>query len=237
MSDLSKAREDLVIANRVLANEGVLDAFGHVSVRHPEQPDRFIMSWARSPELIEDGDLLEFTLDGTLIGEDDRMPYIERFIHGAVYEARPDAMAVCHSHTLEILPFSISKTVKLRPVVHTGAIVGREVPVWDIAPEFGSNTDLLVRNMAHGRSLAKALGSGSLALMRGHGCVVAQENVFKMIMASVNMKKNAQVQLAAAQLGGDIIPLSEGEIRTNIESTTGASGGRQWEYWKRRAGL
>src|SRR5438067_6062720 len=104
MSTLREWREELVVANRVLANEGILDAFGHVSVRHPEQADRYIMPWARSPELVEEGDLLEFALDGTVLSKDGRMPYIERFIHAAVYEARSDVNAICHSHTLSVLP-------------------------------------------------------------------------------------------------------------------------------------
>ncbi|HLY65555.1 MAG TPA: class II aldolase/adducin family protein [Chloroflexota bacterium] len=223
-------------ANRILAHEGILDAFGHVSIRYPEHPDRFIMAWARSPELIEDGDLLEFALDGTLLERDERLPYIERFIHGAIYEARPDVMAVCHNHTLSVLPFSISKSVRLRPVIHSAAILGGEVPVWNIADEFGSNTDLLVRTMEQGRSLSRTLGAGPLALMRGHGSVVAGSSLFHLAMACVNMDKNAQTQLHAQQLGGDIIPLSQGEIDIHSAMVSSPSGNRAWEYWKRRAG-
>jgi len=237
VSALSEARQDVVAANRILANEGILDAFGHVSIRHPEHPDRYLMAWARSPELIEDGDLLEFALDGTLLQPDERMPYTERFIHGAVYEARPEVTAICHSHTLSILPFSISTTAKLRPVIHTAAVLGGEAPVWDIATEFGSNTDLLVRNMDHARSLSRTLGQRPIALMRGHGCVVAAESPYKLLMTCINMEKNARVQLHAAELGGEVTPLSPGEIQRNAEMTTGASGIRAWEYWKRRAGL
>jgi ribulose-5-phosphate 4-epimerase/fuculose-1-phosphate aldolase len=237
MSELSKAREDLVIANRVLANEGILDAFGHVSVRHPEHPDRYIMSWARSPELIEDSDLLEFALDGTVLSKDDRFPYLERFIHGAIYEARPDVCAVCHNHTLSILPFSISRNVRLRPVIHTAASLGGEVPVWDIADEFGSATDLLVRDMEQGRSLSRALGQGPIALMRGHGSVVAGADLFGVIGTCIGMDKNAKAQLLAQQLGGDIVPLSQGEIEVVVQRTSGPASARAWEYWKRRAGV
>src|SRR6185503_284201 len=151
MTDLQTARQQLVIANRVLANEGILDAFGHVTVRHPEQADRLFMAWARAPALVEEDDLIEFTLDGTPIDARGRVAYLERFIHGALYEQRPEVMAVCHNHTLSILPFSISKTTRLRSVIHAGAVLGGEVPVWDIADEFGANTNMLVINMEQGR--------------------------------------------------------------------------------------
>ena len=213
MSGLATAREDLVAGNRILAHEGILDAFGHVSIRHPEHADRYLMSWARSPELIEDGDLIEFALDGTPLEDvGGRMPYLERFIHGAIYEARPDVMAVCHSHTASVLPFSISTEARLSPVIHTGAALGGDVPVWNIADEFGSETDLLVRDMAQGRSLSRTLGSGPLTLMRGHGCAVTGASIFQMIMTCMSMDKNARVQLEAMRLGG-VIPLSKGENR------------------------
>src|SRR5918912_8967 len=182
---------DLVIANRVLAREGILDAYGHVSMRHPERPDRYIMAWARSPELIEEEDLIEFSLDGTSFDAAGRAPYLERFIHGAIYEQRADVMAICHNHTLSILPFSISRSVKLQPVIHTGRVLGGEVPVWDIADEFGASTNLLVMSMEQGRSLARAVGDGRIALMRGHGCAVVAADVPGGVAACIAMDKNA----------------------------------------------
>src|SRR5215469_5028532 len=125
---VSDVRRDVVIANRLLAREGILDAYGHVSVRHPDDPRRFIMSWARSPELIEADDLLEFDADGEPLDAGGRHPYQERFIHAAIFAARPDIMAVCHNHTASILPFSISRTVRLRAVIHTAAVIGGAVP-------------------------------------------------------------------------------------------------------------
>jgi HCOMODA/2-hydroxy-3-carboxy-muconic semialdehyde decarboxylase len=229
---------DLVIANRVLAHEGILDAFGHVSIRHPERPDRFVMAWARSPELIEEDDLIEFSLDGQSFDPRGRAPYLERFIHGAIYEQRPDVMAVCHNHTLSILPFSISRSVRLRAVIHTGRVVGDEVPVWDIADEFGSSTNLLVINMDQGRSLARTLGAGRIALMRGHGSVVVASDVPGVVAACIAMDKNAQVQLQALHLGGEIIPLAPGEIaRPPAPSEGPPMPDRAWEYWQRRAGF
>src|SRR5437660_10447152 len=207
---LEDVRRDLVKANRILSHEGILDAFGHVSARHPERTDRFLLSWARAPELIEEADLMEFALDGTAL-DDPRPAYLERFIHGAIYAERPDVMAVCHNHTLSILPFSISKSVKLRPVVHTASVLGGEVPVWDIADEFGSDTNLLVVNMEQGRSLARAVGQGRLALMRGHGSVVVGATVPQVVSACMSMDKNAQVQMQALHMG-EITPLAPGEI-------------------------
>jgi ribulose-5-phosphate 4-epimerase/fuculose-1-phosphate aldolase len=235
-ADTQTSRRDLVIANRVLAREGILDAFGHVSVRHPERPDHYLLAWARSPELVEDADLIEFALDGTPIDAHGRAPYLERFIHGALYEQRPDVMAVCHNHTLSILPFSISKTVKLRPVIHTASVLGGEVPVWDIADEFGSNTNLLVVNMEQGRSLARALGQGRLALMRGHGSVVVGATVPQVVSACMSMDKNAQVQLQALHLG-EITPLAPGEITRQPVPAGVQLPDRAWEYFQRRAGF
>jgi ribulose-5-phosphate 4-epimerase/fuculose-1-phosphate aldolase len=234
VSALAEARQDLVAANRILAREGILDAYGHVSVRDPEHPDRYILSRARSPELVDDTDLFEFALDGTPLQEMSGPPYVERFIHGAVYEARPEVMAVCHNHLISILPFSISTDTKLRPVIHSGRSLGRaEVPVWDIAEESGPETDLLVRNMDQGRSLSRTLGDGAVALMRGHGSVVAGGSASQVVQACVSMDRNARVQMEALRLGG-IVPLSEGEIAHAGRRL--ASDNRAWEYWKRRAG-
>jgi ribulose-5-phosphate 4-epimerase/fuculose-1-phosphate aldolase len=237
MSGLDAARRDLVLANRILAKEGILDAFGHVSIRHPDHADRFIMAWARAPELIDDADLLEFTLDGTKLAHSDRVPYLERFIHGALYESRSDVMAACHNHTLSILPFSISKSVRLRPVIHTGHVLGGEVPVWDIADEFGSETNMLVINMEQGRSLARTVGQGRLALMRGHGSVVVGNDVPAVVSACMNMDKNARVQIQAMQLG-DYIPLAPGELNRPWVAPTGPPlPDRAWELLVRRAGF
>jgi ribulose-5-phosphate 4-epimerase/fuculose-1-phosphate aldolase len=237
MHALQTARGDLVKANRILAREGILDAFGHVTVRHPERADCFLMAWARAPELIEDADLMEFALDGTPLAGSVRVPYLERFIHAAIYAQRPEVMAICHNHTLSILPFSISKTARLRPVLHTAAVLGGEVPVWDIADEFGAATNLLVVNMDQGRSLARTVGQGRIALMRGHGSVVVGPDVPGVVSACMNMDKNARVQLAAMQLG-ELIPLAPGEItRPWVASGETPLPDRAWEAMVRRAGF
>ena len=153
MSDLEGILRQLVIANRILANEDVVDAYGHVSVRHPDHSDRYLLARSVAPELVQRGDIVEFALDGTPTGEEKRALYLERFIHGAIYEARPDVMAVVHAHAEAVLPFTVTRT-PLRPVIHSGNFMGAEVPVWDIADRFG-DTNLLVANMAQGRDLAR----------------------------------------------------------------------------------
>lgn len=226
--------DDLVAANRILAHEQILDAYGHVSVRHPERPDRFLLSRARAPELIEADDLLEHTLDGEPVRESEAPPYIERFIHAAVYESRPDVMAVCHNHTLSLLPFSITAGVPLTPVIHSAAFLPGDVPVWDIADEFGTTTRMLVENVDEGRSLSRLLGAGPAALMRGHGSVVVGASVPDVVSRCISLDRNARTQLSAATLGGSVVPLNPGE--RGPRSGPGARDNRAWEVWKRRAG-
>lgn len=239
ISEVELAIRDLVIANRILAHENVVDAYGHVSLRHPLNPERYLLSWSRSPEQIEAGDIIEYTLDGEPVS-DKRPPYLERFIHGAIYAARPDVHAVVHAHSEEVLPFSIT-TTKLRPVIHDGAFIGAEVPVWDIADEFGHDTNLLVSNMPQGRDLARRLGGNSMALMRGHGFAAAAPSLFEVVRMSVYAPRNAHVLQAALLMGGKIKPLSKGEIAARVDgpalkpNTPAAL--RAWAYWARRAGI
>jgi HCOMODA/2-hydroxy-3-carboxy-muconic semialdehyde decarboxylase len=230
---LDELRRDLVLANRILAREGILDAFGHVTVRHPTDPTHFLMSWARAPEMIELEDVMEFGPGGEVVHAE-KLPYLERFIHAAVYEQQPETMAVCHNHATSILPFSISKTARLRPVIHTAAVLGGEAPVWDIADEFGPNTNMLVVNMAQGRSLARTLGAGRIVLMRGHGSVVSSVSLPGVVSACINMDKNARVQLQAMQLG-DYVPLSAGETaRPAVAPGQSSVPDRGWEAYVRR---
>src|ERR1700741_684042 len=199
MDKLERSIRDLVIANRILANENVVDAYGHVSVRHPTKPDHYLLSRSLSPELVTKDDIIEFRLDGTAV-RDERPPYLERFIHGAVYEAQPRGRAVIHSHAEDILPFSISKTTPLCCVAHVASDMGSHVPVWDIADQFGDETNLLVIHMAQGRDMAKALGKNSLVLMRGHGFSAAADGLLKLVRMSVYRPLNARIMLAAMRL-------------------------------------
>lgn len=227
---------DLVIANRILANESVVDAYGHVSNRNPEDPKRFFLARSLAPELVEPGDIMEFDLEGNALGGDKRQPYLERFIHAAVYEARPDVMSVVHAHAEDVLPFGIT-TAPLKPVIHSGSFMGEHVPVWDIRDRFG-DTNLLVTNMAQGRDLAKSLDKHNVALMRGHGFVAAARSLIEVVRMSVYVPRNARVQLAAATLGGEAKPLSRGEIEARNAGYKPYSPEtwRAWEYWATRAG-
>jgi HCOMODA/2-hydroxy-3-carboxy-muconic semialdehyde decarboxylase len=238
MSQLEDILNNLVIANRVLAHEDVVDAYGHVSIRHPDNPKRFFLSRSLSPELVERVDLVEFDQEGEPVS-DKRPPYLERFIHAAIFEARPDVMAVVHAHAEDTLPFGIAQSAQLRPVIHSGAFIGKHVPVWDIADKFGDSTNLLVVNMAQGRDLAKTLAGNNVALMRGHGFAAAARSLIDVVRTSVYLPRNARVQMNAMRLG-DIKPLSAGEIgeRQVGESYKPESPAtwRAWEYWAHRAG-
>jgi HCOMODA/2-hydroxy-3-carboxy-muconic semialdehyde decarboxylase len=237
MDDLDFHIGQLLIANRILANEGIVDAYGHVSMRHPHDPARYLLSWSRSPELVERADIMAFTLDGNPVNNDGRALYLERFIHGAIYEARPDIQAVVHAHAEDVLPFTIT-TTPLRPVIHSGSFMGAHVPVWDIADNFGDQTNLLVANMAQGRDLARCLGSDSVALMRGHGFAAAAPSLIEVVRMSVYVPRNARALLAALRLGGEVKGLSPGEIASRTAGYTPYSvqTWRAWEYWANRAG-
>ena len=168
---LAEARELVARANRMIANEGVLDAFGHVSMRHPSDPNRYLLSRSRAPELVQPEDIHEFTLDSQIVKPIKERLYGERVIHGEIYKARPEVNAVCHHHAPSILPFCIS-SMKLEPVYHLGATIGAEAPFWDARDDFG-NTSLIVVKPEEGASLARALGKNWIVLMRRHGATVA----------------------------------------------------------------
>jgi ribulose-5-phosphate 4-epimerase/fuculose-1-phosphate aldolase len=234
MDNLTKTLREVVVANRILARENVVDAYGHVSIRHPDNPERYVMSRSRSPELVTLGDIIEFSLDGTAI-DDDRTPYAERHIHGAIYEARPEITAVVHNHSHAVIPFGVT-TTPLRPVAHVGASIGKEVPVWDIRRNFG-DTNLLVVNMEQGRDLADGLGGNNVVLMRGHGCAVTGTSVQGAVMRSIYLQVNAQLLQDTLQMSKQIAYLSDGEIEQCAEIfLSDFSVKRAWEYFQRRAG-
>jgi HCOMODA/2-hydroxy-3-carboxy-muconic semialdehyde decarboxylase len=234
MSELDRVISELVVANRILAREGVVDAFGHVSARHPERPDRYIMSRSRAPELVTSDDLMVFELDGTPVDAKGRQPYAERPIHSGLYEARSDVQAVIHNHSYDVIPFSVTR-VPLRPMIHVAAPMGASVPVWDIRDKFGEG-DMLVVTLEQGRELARAVGQGAVALMRGHGCVVAGESLKLAVMTAVYTQVNARLQMAALRLGEPKY-LTEGEIEAMARRQRAPlSSERAWEFWRQRAG-
>ena len=234
MDKFTNMMREVVVANRILAREEVVDAYGHVSIRNPENPERYLMSRSRSPELVTLGDIMEFTLDGEAIS-DDRTPYAERHIHGAIYEARPEVNSVVHNHSHAVIPFGVTP-VPLKPVAHVGASIGKELPVWDIRRNFG-DTNLLVVNMEQGRDLAKGLGDNNVVLMRGHGCAVTGTSVQGAVMTSIYLQVNAQLLQDTLNMSEEIEYLSDGEIDLCADIfLSDFSVKRAWEYFQRRAG-
>jgi HCOMODA/2-hydroxy-3-carboxy-muconic semialdehyde decarboxylase len=237
MSSLDGLIQDLVIANRILAKEDVVDAYGHVSLRHPDKPDHFLIARSVAPELVTAEDIVELGLDGQPVREETRTLYLERFIHAAIFAARPEISAVVHAHAEDTLPFGIADATKLRPVIHSGSFIGSEVPVWDIADNFG-DTNLLVTNIEQGRDLAKCLAGNNVALMRGHGFAAAGRSLIEVVRMSVYLPRNARALLRAKQLGGTIRYLSQAEIeaRNRGYSPYSTETWRAWEYWANKAG-
>lgn len=233
MPPIDRLIDELVTANRILAHEGVVDSFGHISVRHPGHADRYLMSRARAPERIEADDIMTFSLDGTPLDARDRKPYLERFIHGAIYEARSDIHSVVHNHSPSVIPFGVTGK-RLKPLMHMCASIGHEVPVWDTQAKFG-DTALLVSDMAMGRDLAQMFGAGRTALMRGHGAAVAGRTIREAVFISCYLEVNAKLQMQAVVLG-DVTFLTKGEVDAIIARTGPFTINRAWENWCGRAG-
>lgn len=224
---------DIVIANRILAHEEVVDAFGHISIRDPANPEQYLLSRARAPELIEADDIVTFAQTGEGIDIGDRRPYSERMIHGAIYEARPDVNVVIHNHSYEVIPFAVTD-VPMRPVTHTCAPIGADIPVWDMRDKFGETNHLVV-TMEQGRDLAGTLGDRSIALMKRHGCVVAGATVQEAVMKAIYLQVNARLQLQSMQIGTpDYLTDVEIAACTDMQQSP-ISLDRAWEAWCRRA--
>jgi HCOMODA/2-hydroxy-3-carboxy-muconic semialdehyde decarboxylase len=234
--DRAAAISELVGANRVVAHLKLVDSFGHVTIRDPENPQRFLMARARAPRLVTKEDILEFDLDSTPSELRGLKPYSERFIHGCIYKARPDVMSICHNHAHELLPLAVTKTV-MRPVLHTAAVIGHKVPVWDIRDQFG-DTNMLVSSNEMGESLAKAVGAGKAALMRGHGSVVLGATVQDAVFTAFYLRLNAEVIIKAMAMREPITYLSPGEVdRSGELHSQPAAQGRAWEDWYAQAGI
>jgi len=220
------------LANRILGHENVLDAFGHVSLRHPDDPGRYLMARSRSPLLVEPGDILEFTLDSEPVKPPNARLYSERVIHGEIYKARSDVAAICHHHAPAVMPFCITGK-RIVPVLHLGAAIGEEVPFWDQHDEFG-DTNLLVVKPEEGRSLARALGGNSVVLMKRHGATVVGASLRELVSRSIYLCWNADYQFRAA-LFGELQPLYAGEIKlASAINVRPSAAERTWEYWSAR---
>ena len=225
------AIEDLVAANRILADQGVLDGYGHVTMRHPHAPDRYFLSRSKAPAIIASADIMEYDLDSNPVDQAGRLMYIERFIHGEIYKARPDVNAIVHSHSPTVIPFSVT-SVKLRPICHMSAFLKHDVPNFEIRDCDGM-TDLLIRNGKHGSGLARTLGAANVALMRGHGNVCVGPNIMTAVYRAIYTEVNARLQAQAIALGGPItfLEAQECDLITGRKDTNFQ---RPWAMWKSR---
>ncbi|MDF3009254.1 MAG: aldolase domain protein class [Burkholderiales bacterium] len=223
--------EDLVAASRVLAMHEVLDAYGHVSARSDRRPERFIMSRSLAPALVTAADLMELDADSEPL-RDKRKGFLERYIHGEIYRARPEVMAVVHSHSASVIPFGVSRT-RLRPVYHMGSFLWSGAPVFEIRKEREAN-DLLIRDRPLGKALAGSLGACTCVLMRGHGMTVVGNSVPEAVFRAIYTEMNARLQLQAMRLEGPIEFLSDEEGRRSTAANRGTLE-RPWELWKKQA--
>ena len=230
-----KLIEDLVYANRILYQQQVLDGFGHVSVRSDKNPDHFLMSHSMAPGLVTSKDIMEFDKDGEPVDARGRNGYTERYIHAAIYRVRPDVKAIVHSHSPDVIPYSVTD-VPLRPIFHNPAFLRLGAPIFDSHKDFG-DTDMLIRDNKLGDTLAKTLGNAGVALIRGHGFVAVAGSAQVVTYRAIYTQVNARVQAEAMKLGpyGAIKFLTPGEAEKAQAVTEGTSG-RPWELWKSQVG-
>jgi ribulose-5-phosphate 4-epimerase/fuculose-1-phosphate aldolase len=230
----SQLIDELVTSNRILHQQGINDAFGHVSVRSNQNPTHYYLARSLAPDLVTAADVIEYDADSNAVNLNGRDQYSERYIHGEIYRARPDVRAVVHNHSPDVIPFSIS-TVRLRPVFHVAAFIGEGVPVFDIRSGFGM-TDMLVTDIKKGSALAKVLGAGPAVLMRGHGATIAGPSLPYAVGRSVYLSFNARVQAQAMALGGTVTYLDPQEARAYLDRGESRGYERPWESWRKQAG-
>jgi HCOMODA/2-hydroxy-3-carboxy-muconic semialdehyde decarboxylase len=226
-------RADLAIANRILVRQGVVDAFGHVSARHPARPDRFLLARNMAPASVTSEDILEFDLDGAPAVSGGPKVYLERFIHGEILRARPDVMAVVHTHSPAVIPFSVVRTAPLRAVSHMGSFLGEVTPVFEIRDAAGDSSDLLIRDNPLGAALARSLGRGTAVLMRGHGITVVGSTLKEAVFRAVYSEFNARIQAEAQKLG-PVTFMTAGEAAASA-ATNASQIDRAWNVWKDQA--
>ena len=226
-----EAAEDLAAASRILADQGVFDAAGHVSMRHPGRPDRFLMSRSLAPALVTAGDIMEFTLDCEACDARGRSGFLERYLHGGIYQRRPDVMAIAHGHSPSIIPFGLVAT-PLRAMFHNAAFLAAGVPTFDIRDRFGA-TDIVINSAERGAAVAESLGDKAVVLLRAHGFVAVAPSLQAAVFRAIFTEINARVQLQATALGGPIAAL-DAEEGQKADAVNLATVGRSWELWKRR---
>ena len=224
---------DLVDANHILFHQGVVDGFGHVSVRDARHRDRFLLARSMAPALVGAGDILSFDLDGNPLGGDARAPYLERFIHGEIYRARPDVQAVVHSHSPCVVPFGVVSGAPLRPICHMSGFLHPAAPIFEIRDAAGPASDMLIRNRALGAALARSLGAHAVVLMRGHGSTVVGTSLRQAVFRAVYTEVNARLQTIALGLGGPVNYVSPEEGALRVKNP--GEEGRAWDGWKEKA--
>ena len=222
---------NLVLANHILVHEGVLDGFGHISVRDPANPQQFFIARSMAPALVTEADLVTCNLDGEVIAPTGAKTYVERFIHSEIYKARPDVHSVVHSHSPAVIPFGVTGA-RLRPICHMSGFLGATVPVYEIRRDAGETSDLLIRNQALGRALADSLGSATVALMRGHGSVTVGVSIQQAVFRAIYTENSARLQLEASRLG-EINFLTDGEAQATSDMNDQHLD-RPWQMWVRR---
>jgi ribulose-5-phosphate 4-epimerase/fuculose-1-phosphate aldolase len=227
--------DDLVTANHILYNEGVVDGFGHVSVRHPTRPERFLLSRSIAPGNVKAEDIMEFDLDGNPVDPRGRKPYLERFIHSEVYRVRADVQSVVHNHSPAVIPFGVTNT-PLRPLSHMSGFLAGNVPNFEVRDAGGPATDMLIRTPQLGVAFARTLGGAGFALMRGHGAVAVGDSIKQVVYRAIYAELNARLQSEALRLGGPegINFLNDAEA-AGADAANYANMDRPWELWKMRA--
>jgi len=223
--------EDLVAANRILVDQGVLDGYGHVSARHDRDPNRYLLSRSIAPELVTAADIMEYDLDSNPVDARGRTSYLERFIHGEVYKARPDVLAVVHSHSPSVVPFGVTG-VPLRPLYHMSGFLGRGVGRFEIREAAGM-TDMLCSTPQLGAALAKSLGDKEIVLMRGHGATMAGQSVKHAVFRAIYAALNASIQMDAMRLG-EVMYLADEEAMKGMAANDRYID-RSWSLWKHEA--
>ena len=224
---------DLVSANHILFDQGVVDAFGHISARHDKRPDRFLLARNMAPGNVTEADIVEFDLDGNPTNAEGRKVYLERFIHGQIFRARPDVMAIVHSHSHNIVPLSVVKTFPLRAIFHMAGFIGEAAPVFEVREAGGDATDLLISNNDLGQALAEKFADADIVLMRGHGSTVVANSIPLAVYRAVYAELNARYQIQASGLG-EVTYLTAAEGLACVSRVEGQVQ-RPWDLWKAEA--
>jgi ribulose-5-phosphate 4-epimerase/fuculose-1-phosphate aldolase len=221
---------DLVLANKILFGLKVVDAFGHISVRHPKDPNHYLMARHLPPGMVTAKDIVLFDMDSTPLTHSDKPQYSERFIHSEIYKLRPDVMSVVHNHAYSLIPFGAAKGARLRPMFHMCGFLGCGVPIFEIR-KTGGNTDMLIRTAELGKALAESLGDKNVVLMRGHGATMIGNSIQESVFRSVYSMENASIQMQAHLLSdtGEVEFLNDEEAE---KSSRGRNVPRSWSLWK-----